>query len=222
MILSGTPAVHLCGDDYTQMDKYAKELADGLKYKILEWNFGYGLVEFETKRGRGEEETTFDAFFKSVCNPNFADKKIILLKNARFVLDGEGNTKNLARLQQTLIYIKANKQKTVVVYCDESQFIPDRLASLIHFVELKPPSLEELEAVVNKYVAAGEMENLHRFETDSNGDEEKQLGVARDIKCPEEIFHKLAKHGAAAVKLAVLVEYKNCGRYRREILTCQR
>jgi hypothetical protein len=62
-----------------------------------------------------------------------------------------------------------------------------------------------------KLISASETkENLQRFETDSDGDEEKQLGVARDIKCPEEILHKLAKNGTAAVKLAVL-DHQSCG-----------
>jgi SpoVK/Ycf46/Vps4 family AAA+-type ATPase len=187
MIFSGTPAIHLCGDDYTQIDRLVKELSGALQYEILEWNFGYGLVEFETKRGRGEDETTFDAFFKSVCNPNFAGKKIVLLKNARFVLDGEGNTKNLARLQQTLIYIKANKQKTVVVYCDENQFIPDQLASLIHFVELKPPSLEELEAIVNKYVIDREI--------DFSAEKQKELAsVCKGMS--GDAFHQILERAA--------------------------
>jgi SpoVK/Ycf46/Vps4 family AAA+-type ATPase len=155
MIRSGTPAVHLCGDDYAQIDRFVTEIAETLKYEVLEWNFGYGLVDFSTKRNRSEDETEYEDFLKFICNPENGGKKLALIKNARFVLEGEGNTKNLARLQQTLIYIKAtiaeNKQRAVVVYCDEGQFIPDQLSSLVHFVELRPPASEDLEKIAAKF-----------------------------------------------------------------------
>jgi hypothetical protein len=56
-----------------------------------------------------------------------------------------------------------------------------------------------------KLISASESEaNIQRFETDSDGDEEKQLSVARHEKCPETILLKLAKKGTVTVKLAVL------------------
>jgi SpoVK/Ycf46/Vps4 family AAA+-type ATPase len=162
MIKSGTPAVHLCGDDYAQMDEFVTQIAGAIKYEILEWNFGYGLVEFKTKRSRGEDETSYEDFLKSICDPADDSKKLALIKNARFVLEGEGNTKNLARLQQTLIYIRktiaAKAQNALVVYCDESQFIPDELSSLVHFVELKPPPAEKLKEIVKEYTAGSNIE----------------------------------------------------------------
>jgi SpoVK/Ycf46/Vps4 family AAA+-type ATPase len=162
MIKSGIPGVHICGDDYAQIDRFVTQIAEALKYEVLEWNFGCGLVEFNTKRNRGGDETSYEEFLKAVCNPADTAKKLALIKNARFVLEGEGNTKNLARLQQTLIYIKttitSNQQNAVVVYCDETQFIPGELASLVHFVELKPPPVEELKEIAEKFTAGNNIE----------------------------------------------------------------
>jgi SpoVK/Ycf46/Vps4 family AAA+-type ATPase len=151
IVKSGTTAVHLCGDDYARIDEFANHLAGELGYEILEWNFGYGLVKFETKRKQNETETNLEEFLNSLCNPNFGNKKLAFLKNARFVLDGETNLKNLARLQQSLIAIKTTKQKTLVVYCDEKQYIPDELSSLVHFADLKPPSFEDLLRIAGDY-----------------------------------------------------------------------
>jgi SpoVK/Ycf46/Vps4 family AAA+-type ATPase len=153
IIKSGVPAVHLCGDDYAQMDQFVEELAKELQYEVSEWNFGYGLVDFKTKRA--EAETSYDEFLGYLCtNPEFRKQKLALIKNAAFALEGEANAKNLARLQQTLLFIKNNGQKTALVYCDEKQFIPDQLVSLVHFVELKPPEKEELETIARNEIDA--------------------------------------------------------------------
>jgi SpoVK/Ycf46/Vps4 family AAA+-type ATPase len=155
MIKSGIPGIHICGDDYAQIDRFVTQLAEALEYEALEWNFGYGLVEFKTKRGRSETETSYEEFLKFICNPANPGKKLALIKNARFVLEGEGNTQNLARLQQTLIYIKTTiaekKQNAVVVYCDETQFIPVEVSTLVHFVELRPPVSGELEKIAAEF-----------------------------------------------------------------------
>jgi hypothetical protein len=177
MISAGTSAVHLCGDDHVQIDNFVTQIAQALKYEVLEWNFGYGLVEFNTKRNRGEDETSYEDFLKTICNPVYSAKKLFLIKNARFILEGEGNTKNLARLQQTLIYIRTTikgkrQDGPLVIYCDDSQFIPNELSSLVHFVELKPPPAEELKGIVEKYTA----ENTIEFP------EEKQTELANACK----------------------------------------
>jgi len=153
IIKSGVPAVHLCGDDYAQMDQFVEKLANELGYEITEWNFGYGQVDFKTKRAK--TETSYDEFLGYLCtNPDFRKQKLALIKNAAFVLEGEANVKNLARLQQTLLLIKNSGQKTALVYCDEKQFIPDQLVSLVHFVELKPPEKEELETIAKNEIDA--------------------------------------------------------------------
>ena len=151
IIRSGVPAVHMCGDDYAQMDQFVEELAKELDYEVIEWIFGYGHV-VDSKQTKTEE--SYDEFLGDFyTNPDYSEKKLALIKNAAFVLEGESNAKNLARLQQTLLVIKENEQKTVFVYCDEKQFIPDQLVSLVHFVELKPPSTEELEKITEDFIA---------------------------------------------------------------------
>jgi SpoVK/Ycf46/Vps4 family AAA+-type ATPase len=187
MIKSGTPGIHVCGDDYAQVDKFVTQIAEDLKYEVLEWNFGYGLVEFTTKHNRDGDETSYEDFLKSICNPGNNRKKLALIKNARFVLEGEANTKNLARLQQTLINIKTNNRETVVAYCDEGQFIPDQLSSLVHFVELKPPPPEELNRIVKQYTASNNIEFP----------EEKQKELADTCKgMSETAFNQLLEQAA--------------------------
>jgi SpoVK/Ycf46/Vps4 family AAA+-type ATPase len=156
IIKSGIPAVHLCGDDYSQMDKFVEELANELGYDVIEWNYGYGLVNFKTKqmKNENEKEISFDEFLNGLCAHIDLKKQLVVIKNAAFALEGESNAKNLACLQQTLLFnIKNKERETVLVYCDEKQFIPDQLVSLVHFVELKPPATEELEKITEKFIA---------------------------------------------------------------------
>jgi len=160
IIKSGIPAVHLCGDDYSQMDKFVEELADELGYEVIEWNYGYGLVKFSTKQMKKEDEKeiSFNEFLNSLCANIDIRKQLVVIKNAAFVLEGESNAKNLACLQQTLLFNIKNKEREIVlVYCDEKQFIPDQLVSLAHFVELKPPSTEELEKITEEFIAKNDI-----------------------------------------------------------------
>jgi hypothetical protein len=175
IIKSGTTAIHIAGDDYSQIDEFIKELARSLgfvtepdengetKARVAEWNYGYGQVDFKTgeqiqssavtANPLGGDKIPLAEFLKEYKDPHYSKKKIILVRNARHVLEGEMNRENLARLQRTILHIRKNLPgKAALIYCDEKRFIPDELSSLVHFVELKPPSRDELLEQVNAFV----------------------------------------------------------------------
>jgi len=175
-VKSGTSAVHLCGDDYNRIDEFVTTLAKDYlgftefeeknvrgetltveKAAVVEWNFGYGQVDFETRvkisNPYKDEKMSFTQFLETYKNPKYAQGRIILIRNARHVLDGEMNRENLAQLQQTIVHLKKNlKGKAVLIYCDEKRFIPDELTSLVYFLDVKPPSLEELTGIAQKFI----------------------------------------------------------------------
>jgi SpoVK/Ycf46/Vps4 family AAA+-type ATPase len=167
IIQSGTSAIHLAGDDYSQIDEFVKGLARSLRFEetnedgepkpaVVEWNYGYGQVDFKTGeqiQGGGGGKMPLDEFLGIYKTPANSRKKIILVRNARHVLEGEMNRENLARLQRTILHIrKYLPGKAALVYCDERRFIPDELSSLVHFVELKPPNSDELGKLINGFV----------------------------------------------------------------------
>jgi AAA+ superfamily predicted ATPase len=161
IIQSGVSAVHICGDDYTQIDEFITGLAGELGFAdgdepVVEWNYGYGQVTFKTVNQIHSAvggKMPLSKFLDDYKNSNHAEKKIILIRNARHVLEGETNRENLAQLQQTVLNLKKWRPgKAVLVYCDERRFIPDELSSLVYFLELGPPSREELADMVALFV----------------------------------------------------------------------
>jgi ATP-dependent 26S proteasome regulatory subunit len=168
MILAGVSAVHVCGDDYAQIDGFVEKLAFGLNFtgsgkegederipQVEEWNYGYGQVNFRTREetpSAGGGTTPLAEFLNYYKNTKYSRKKILLIKNARHILEGENNRENLARLQQTILQLKKRLPgQAVLVYADERRFVPEELASLIYFAELKPPAKEELAEIVRDF-----------------------------------------------------------------------
>jgi len=204
VIKSGTSAVHLCGDDYSRIDEFVTQLASALdftytveeqvmgengpetqireKANVIEWNYGYGVVNFETRAEMNglphEEKMSFTQFLKSVKDTTTARERIILIRNARLVLEGEANRENLAQLQQTIVHLKKHLPgKTVLIYCDEKRFIPDELSSLVYFLDVKPPSQDELKSIARKFIDKKKLEpDQHLIEKLSS----KCVGMSED------------------------------------------
>ena len=153
IVKSGTTAIHICGDDYGRIDDFVERLALELRFftkeqaqvfgavepqyvekvRVVEWNYGYGQVDFKTKSKigslAGKEEMDISQFLETYKDREYADKTIILIRNARQVMEGEMNRKNLAQLQQTIVHLKKfSPGRAVLIYCDERRFIPDETA----------------------------------------------------------------------------------------------
>jgi len=129
---------------------------DKPKANIVEWNYGYGQVDFYTREkinSQSEGKIPFPVFLENYKAKKNAEGKIILIRNARHVLEGEMNRENLAQLQQTIVHLrKFSPKKAVLIYCDEKMFVPDELSSLVYFLEIKPPSRDELENIAIKFI----------------------------------------------------------------------
>jgi SpoVK/Ycf46/Vps4 family AAA+-type ATPase len=181
-VKSGTSAVHLCGDDYNRIDEFVTRLALALdftesedktipgptgpetqkvkKAAVIEWNYGYGQVDFFTRAKTGippeDAKMPFPMFLERYKDINYAREHVILIRNARHVLEGEMSRENLAQLQQTIVHLKKKLPgQTVLIYCDEKRFIPDELTSLVYFIDVKPPSLEELIEIARIFIDTG-------------------------------------------------------------------
>ena len=179
VIQSGTSAIHLCGDDYSRMDGFVEQLAldlgfteseetqafgengpetrTGEKASIVEWNYGYGQVDFSNRAKIGSppygEKIPFTKFLETYRDRMYAEERIILIRNARLVLEGEMNRENLAQLQQTILHLKKILPgRSVLIYCDERRFIPDELSSLVYFLDLRPPLEDELKDITRKFI----------------------------------------------------------------------
>ena len=172
VVLSGTSAIHISGDDYSRIDEFVEKLGTALEYfdeekkpQIVEWNYGYGQVDFKTRAKIGSlpegEKTSFSKFLETYKAPRYADSKIILIRNARHVLEGEMNRENLAQLQQTIVHLgKKLPAKALLIYCDEKRFIPDELSSLVYYLDIKPPSQEEFGFIAEEFIKGKNFEHI--------------------------------------------------------------
>jgi SpoVK/Ycf46/Vps4 family AAA+-type ATPase len=166
---SGVPGIHISGDDYAAIDRFISELAAALGFEVLEWNYGYGTVDYKNKHPSETRENEADvrspaSILKTMYETSDSHRRLLVIKNARLVFDGEANRQNLAQLQQTLFHIKQFKNRRVlvdgerynaaIVYVDETRFIPTELASLIFYTELKPPTKDELADKIAAFSAA--------------------------------------------------------------------
>jgi SpoVK/Ycf46/Vps4 family AAA+-type ATPase len=73
------------------------------------------------------------------------------------------NRENLAQLQQTIVHLKKYLSgSAVLIYCDEKRFIPDELSSLVYFLDVKPPSQDELQEIIDNFIRSKEWPELDR------------------------------------------------------------
>jgi SpoVK/Ycf46/Vps4 family AAA+-type ATPase len=169
-ILAGIPAVHVVASNYLEVDSFAVNLAKKLNFDIeYEWNFGFGCINFNDK------EITEDADFCQVLKTTMrdsvcADKKIFLIKNARFAFEGENNRKNLAVLQQTILHLKEfNNANSAILYADTTRFVPEEIANLVYYVELKNPSKIEITEKVKKALSKENLPPLKKNQIEEIG-----------------------------------------------------
>jgi len=151
-VLSGVCAVHIATDDYPQFDEFVDGLAGSLGFAPVEWNYGEGLVDFHCKSKIDGKAGLADALRDIMYDAEYARKTLFVIKNARLVLEGEQNGKNLAQLQQIILRLKKyNSGMSLIVYTDETRFMPNELSSLVYFVELTPPASEELTGIIEDW-----------------------------------------------------------------------
>ncbi|GMO55359.1 MAG: hypothetical protein Ta2A_00120 [Treponemataceae bacterium] len=155
-VKSGVRAVHIATDDYSQLDEFVRDLAAELGLKRVEWDFGYGLSEWDKESGTymliNDKMELSAALKDQMYEEEHAKKKLFVIKNARLVLEGEQNGKNLAQLQQTILRLK-KFNKGLILYTDEKRLMPDALSSIVYYLDLPALSKDELQEIVEKFVA---------------------------------------------------------------------
>lgn len=95
------------------------------------------------------------------------------------------------------------------MYCDEKQFIPELLVSLVQFIELKPPLTEELVKITEEFIAK---EDISFSETEAlakvcNGmSEDAFRRILEQAKPEKENFTDNVKEVAKKTKMQMWVK----------------
>jgi SpoVK/Ycf46/Vps4 family AAA+-type ATPase len=103
-IRSGVSGIHIQGQDFSRIDEEVESIAQRLNFKVKEWNWGYGWVDFKTKRAlKPDQEASLHEDLRAIADDD-PTNKIYVIQNAYSAL--KNDPKAVARLQQELQRIK--------------------------------------------------------------------------------------------------------------------
>jgi len=103
-IKAGVSGIHIQGQDFARMDEEIEAIATELKFKVKEWNQGYGWVDFKNKRVlKLEQDVSLYEDLKAFADDN-PKGRLYVIKNAYSVLNSDFRA--VARLQHELLRIK--------------------------------------------------------------------------------------------------------------------
>lgn len=89
MISSGVAAIHVQGRDFLRIDEEIEKASIELGFKVLEWNLGYGWVDFKSKRALNIEKNSSLYEDLKVLADEDPKHKIYVIKNAFSALSND-------------------------------------------------------------------------------------------------------------------------------------
>ncbi len=145
-IRSGVSGIQILGQDFSRIDEEIETVATQLNFKVKEWNFGYGWVDFKTKRAlKQEQDPLLFQDLKTIADED-PTGRIYVIQNAYSVL--KDDIRAIARLQQELLRIKRRfkGQAAIFLVSKETIEFPDLVDLLLPF-SCTPLSLEQVDEI---------------------------------------------------------------------------
>lgn len=145
-ITAGVSGIHIQGQDFARIDEEIKFASEQLRFKVKEWNQGYGWVDFETKRAfrLGKDASLYDDL-KTIADDD-PTHKIYVIKNAFSALNND--CRAAARLQQELLRIKKyfESESAIFLISKENIIFPEIVNLLVpyHCPPLASRQVEEI------------------------------------------------------------------------------
>lgn len=132
-IKAGVSGIHIQGQDFVRVDEEIEAIAAQLKFKVKEWNQGYGWVDFKTKRAlKAEQDASLYEDLKAIADAD-PTNKIYVLRNAFSALSNDYRA--VARLQQELLRIKSHfkSQSAIFLIAKEDIVFPEIVDLLVPY-----------------------------------------------------------------------------------------
>ena len=168
LIESGVPGICIRSAEDLRVDKALIDASKQMNFGLpLEWNPGYGWVNFNTKQpySIGMKAGPMDLASDLLHLQDGAHdirNRIIVIKDANLAL--ENNAHSIARLKQLLLKIQKNHQgRAAVVLVSMNGFIASTLEPLIALLDLPLPSTDNILLLVKDFA---EEYNLSQKDTD--------------------------------------------------------
>jgi len=142
-IKSGVSGIHIQGQDFLRIDKEIGTIAYELEFKVLEWNQGYGWVDFENKQSSRKGDVSLYNDLLNINDDN-PDSRLFVIKNIASAL--KNDYRAIARLQQELLRIKKHfAGRSAIILVEKESIEYSELSNLIVSFECLPLSLQQVE-----------------------------------------------------------------------------
>ncbi|OUS68185.1 hypothetical protein B5G52_20235 [Pseudoalteromonas sp. A601] len=145
-IKAGVSGIHIQGRDFVRVDEEIEEIAKQLKFKVKEWNQGYGWVDFKTKRAlKPEQDVSLYEDLKTIADDN-PENNIYVIRNAFSALNND--YKAAARLQQELQRINRDfKSQSVIFLIAKEDIVFPEIVDLLVQYHCPPLASSQVETI---------------------------------------------------------------------------
>ena len=153
-IQAGYTAFYLKTSELARADRLIGEVANQLRFNVIEYNLAYGRVKFENKESIDDSLTSFEKIFNHLRHENL-ENNLILIKDATLGL--ENNPVALARLKYLLDTLNDYKGESAVILQSADVYLPNEIEPLITLLELTLPDQNQIQAVLKQEKIANEL-----------------------------------------------------------------
>ncbi|WP_455488243.1 AAA family ATPase [Haemophilus sp.] len=153
-IQAGYTAFYLKTTELARADRLISEVANQLRFNVIEYNLAYGRVKFENKESIDDSLTSFEKIFNHLRHEDL-ENNLILIKDAKLGL--ENNPVALARLKYLLDTLNDYKGESAVILQSADVYLPNEIEPLVTLLELLLPDQNQIQAVLKQEKIANEL-----------------------------------------------------------------
>jgi len=149
-IKAGFSGIHIQGQDFLRMDKQIGDLAKELNFKHLEWNHGYGWVNFKNKQPlKPNTDVSLYEDLRTIADAN-PTRTLFVIKSVHTAL--QSDLRAVARLQQELLRIRRSfcGQSAIILISKEAIDLPD-ITDLIVTFRCMPLASDQVAEVLETF-----------------------------------------------------------------------
>ncbi|EIG25848.1 AAA family ATPase [Haemophilus paraphrohaemolyticus] len=153
-IQAGYTAFYLKTTELARADRLISEVANQLRFNVIEYNLAYGRVKFENKEIIDDSLTSFEKIFNHLRHEDL-ENNLILIKDAKLGL--ENNSVALARLKYLLDQLNFYKGECAVILQSADVYLPNEIEPLVTLLELPLPDQNQIQVVLKQENIANEL-----------------------------------------------------------------
>ncbi|GAM10457.1 putative AAA domain-containing protein ycf46 [Geobacter sp. OR-1] len=145
-IRSGVSGIHIQGQDFVRVDEEIETIAAQLNFRVKEWNWGYGWVDFKTKRAfKPDQEVSLYHDLKAIADDD-PTSRIYVIRDAFSALNNDSRA--VARLQQELLRINRHfKGQAAILLIAKENIVFSEIVDLLVPFHCPPLASDQVEQI---------------------------------------------------------------------------